>query len=124
MTRNHMNKTMILLFLTCALTVSSQAANLTSDQAKNHIGESATVCGIVASTHYAASSRGSPTFVNFDKPYPNNVFTILIWGEDLAKFNPKPSTWDGKRVCATGVITEYRGSAEIVAKSPGQITVH
>jgi len=86
-------------------------------------GENATVCGIVASTHYASSSRRAPTFVNLDKPYPNQPFTILIWGEDLAKFDPKPTTWDGKRVCATGTISSYQGRPEIVAKEPGQIRV-
>jgi len=35
------------------------------------------------------------------------VFTILIWGEDLSKFDPKPSSWDDKRVCPTGQITSY-----------------
>ncbi len=100
------------------------AANLTADQAKNHIGENATVCGVVSSTHYARGSRGNPTFVNLDKPYPDQLFTIVIWDEDLPKFSPRPSTWEGKRVCATGVISSYRGVPEIVAKSPGQITVH
>ncbi len=115
---------LLALFLLIALAGKpALAANLTADQAKNHVGENATVCGVVASTHYARGSRGNPTFVNLDKPYPNQVFTILIWGEDLAKFSPKPSTWDGKRVCVTGVITSYRGSPEIVAKTPEQITV-
>ncbi len=97
---------------------------LTAEEAKNHIGETATVCGAVAGVHYAAISRGNPTFVNLDKQYPNQPFTILIWGEDLAKFNPGPISWNGKRVCATGTITSYQGKPEIVAKSPGQITVH
>jgi hypothetical protein len=114
-------------FLICALLALSQAASaantLTADEAKNHIGETATVCGVVSGTHYAASSKGSPTFVNVGAPYPNQPFTILIWGEDLAKFSPKPSTWDGKRVCATGQITSYQGKPEIVAKAPVQITV-
>jgi hypothetical protein len=29
----------------------------------------------------------------------------------------------GKKVCATGTISEYRGSPEIVAKSQEQVTV-
>ncbi len=42
------------LFLLIALAgKTALAANLTADQAKNHIGENATVCGVVASTHYA-----------------------------------------------------------------------
>jgi DNA/RNA endonuclease YhcR with UshA esterase domain len=114
----------LLLSLCLIIAVGAFASStLTSDQAKDHIGERATVCGVVASNHYAASSRGNPTFVNLDKAYPTQVFTILIWGADLSKFSPRPSTWDGKRVCATGVITAYRGSPEIVAKSADQITV-
>lgn len=114
-------------FFLCTLLALSQAASaattLTADQAKEHIGETATVCGVVAGTHYAASSRGNPTFVNVGAPYPKQPFTILVWGEDLAKFDPKPSTWDGKRVCATGTITSYQGRPEIVAKAPGQVAV-
>lgn len=39
-------------------------------EAKEHVGEEATVCGRVVSTRYAATSRGSPTFLNFERPYP------------------------------------------------------
>jgi hypothetical protein len=45
------------------------------------------------------------------------VFTILIWGEDLSKFDPKPSSWDDKRVCPTGQITSYQARPEIIAKA-------
>ena len=96
-------------------------ATLTADEAKKHIGENATVCGVVASLHFAAHSRGTPTFVNLDKPYPNHVFTILIWGDDMPKFYPRLDSWVSKHVCATGKITSYRGVPEIVAKSPEQI---
>jgi hypothetical protein len=47
-------------------------------EAKDHFGESATVCGEVASTRYVASSKGQPTFLNLDKPYPNQIFTVVI----------------------------------------------
>lgn len=119
-----MKKTAIAFLLVAIASFGLTAATktLTPDEAKNHVGETATVCGIVASTHTASNSRGTPTFVNLDRPYPNQVFTILIWGEDLAKFSPKPNTWNGKKVCATGVIASYRGSPEIVAKAPEQIT--
>lgn len=120
-----LRKPLALLVVSIALLGASASASntLTADEAKNHIGETATVCGGVAGTHYAASSRGNPTFVNVGAPYPRQPFTILIWGEDLPKFNPKPATWDGKRVCATGQITSYQGRPEIVAKAPEQISV-
>jgi len=72
------------LFITL-LGEATTATKLTAEEAKNHIGEHATVCGLVASTHYAARSRSNPSFVNLDKSYPNHVVTIVIWGEDLAK---------------------------------------
>lgn len=45
-----------------------KARAITAAEAKNHIGETATACGKVASTKYAASSRGQPTFINLDEP--------------------------------------------------------
>src|SRR5712692_6092765 len=79
---------------------------LSASEAKDHIGETAAVCGDVASTHYAASTKGQPTFLNLDKPYPNQIFTVLIWGSNRSKFG-RPEC-DGKRICVAGKITEYR----------------
>jgi hypothetical protein len=31
-------------------------------------------------------SKGKPTFINFDKPYPNQDFTVMIWDDDWAGF--------------------------------------
>lgn len=72
----------IALYAASLCQAGTSAAPLTTDDAKKHIGENATVCGVVASSHYAGGSRGAPKFVNLDKPYPNQVFTILIWNED------------------------------------------
>jgi hypothetical protein len=55
--------------------------SLSAAEAKKHIGENATVCGLVVSAHFAANSRGEPTFLNLDEPYPNQIFTIVILGE-------------------------------------------
>jgi hypothetical protein len=95
----------------------------TADQAKSHIGERATVCGLVASAHYAASSKGQPTFLNLNKPYPNQIFTVLIWGSDRAKFGAPERDFTKKNICVTGTIEQFRGAAEIIARSPSQIAV-
>jgi hypothetical protein len=99
----------------------TDADNVTAAEAKSHIGERATVCGRVASTRYAASSRGQPTFINLDKPYPNQIFTVLIWGSDRPKFGRPEASYRDKSVCVTGTIKEYRGVPEIVAYGPEQI---
>jgi hypothetical protein len=97
-----------------------QAQSLTTAQAKAHEGESATVCGVVASERTAASSRGEPTFINLDSVYPNQVFTILVWGDDRKNVGELPRV--GSHVCAKGLITDYHGVPEVVVRSSGQLS--
>ena len=111
-----------ILWALALISIPALATTLTPSEAAKHVGESATVCGVVASVHTATSSKGSPTFVNLDKAYPNQLFTILIWGDDLGKFSPAPSSWNAKQVCVAGTITLYRNSPEIVARDAGQIS--
>ncbi|MGH8126486.1 MAG: hypothetical protein ACREPK_11645, partial [Rhodanobacteraceae bacterium] len=104
--------------LSCALTAmllnactAFGASGLSPQQAAQHIGETATVCGTIASSHYAADSDGQPTFINLGKPYPDPIFTIVIFGDYRSKFSTPPDSWTG-RVCATGRISEYHGKPE------------
>ena len=101
----------------------AQAGRLTSAEAKNHIGERATVCGNAVSAHYAARTKGNPTFLNLDEPYPRQIFTILIWGSGRPKFGEPENKFANKKVCVTGVIKDYRGKPEIVAEQPSQIEI-
>lgn len=107
-----------------ALTITANVQKaISAIEARNHIGQRATVCGNVASAHYAASSRGNPTFINLDKPYPNQVFTVLIWGSDRPRFGQPDQSLRGKHVCITGTIGSYRGTPEIIAQNPNEISV-
>lgn len=108
-----------LLFLTLSA-VSAGAQAISATQAKNHVGEKATVCGNVASERTATGSRGEPTFINLDAAYPNQVFTILIWGQDRRNVGTLPT--EGSHVCASGTIQEYRGVPELVVRSSGQLS--
>ena len=83
----------------------------------------ATLCSKVASTHYAKNSKGEPTFLNLDEPYPKEIFTILIWGSDRVKFGTPESEYKALQVCVTGKITSYRSVPEIVATERGQIEI-
>jgi antitoxin HicB len=47
----------------------------------------------VASTIFAAHSKGQPTFLNLDQPYPTHIFTALIWGSDRPKFGQPEETY-------------------------------
>jgi hypothetical protein len=98
-------------------------SKISAPEAKNHVGERTTVCGHVVSTHYAARTKGSPTFLNLDEPYPKQIFTIVIWGSDRAKFGDPEAKYASKRVCVTGSIKNYRGVPEVIADEPGQIEI-
>ncbi|MCI0626502.1 MAG: DNA-binding protein [Acidobacteria bacterium] len=102
---------------------SSAQKKLTAAEARNHVGEEATVCGVIASARYVASSRGQPTFLNLDKPYPSQIFTIVIWGRNRGKFGKPEVNYKDKRICIAGTIESFRGVAQTEAKEPSQITV-
>ncbi len=110
-------------FGTYGIAQTTKPPTITPDKAKEHIGETATVCGKVASTRYAAPLRGSPTFLNLDRPYPHHVFTVVIWGEDRSKFDKPEVTYRGQLICVTGKIGSYRGVPQIVVRDPKQIEV-
>jgi hypothetical protein len=112
-----------LLFLLVVSTASAQGGGLTAAKAKDHVGEKSTVCGKVVDSHYASHTRGQPTFLNLDERYPNQIFTIVIWGNDRQKFGDPEAKYREKQVCVTGMITSYKGVPEIAAKEPSQIEV-
>jgi DNA/RNA endonuclease YhcR with UshA esterase domain len=109
-----------LLCLTAVVPASAQK-KLTAIEAKEHYGETATVCGAVVSTRFADTATRQPTFLNLDRPYPNQVFTIVIWGDNRSKFGKPEDEYNGKRICVTGKITAYAGLPEIVAEDPKQL---
>ncbi len=117
-------RALLLLMMGTLLVFPVQAQKkLTAAEAKDHVGETATVCGEVVSTRYAASTKGQPTFLNLDKPYPNQIFTVVIWGNNRSKFGRPEIEYNEKRICVTGKITEYRGVPEVIADAPAQIAV-
>jgi hypothetical protein len=113
----------LILLVLClsTLALGQTTKTLAASEANQHIGEEATVCGLVASAHYAAGSRGGPTFLNLDKPYPAQIFTALIWRQDRPKFGSPEVVYANKHICVTGTIASYRGTAEIVVREKSQI---
>ena len=101
----------------------AQTEHLTAAEAKDHVGETATVCGRVASAHFAPETKGQPTFLNLDRAYPNAIFTIVIWGTDRPKFGRPIATYRDRNVCVSGKITSHRDIPEIVITTPGQIRI-
>jgi hypothetical protein len=87
-------------------------------------GRVATLKGRVASTNFAMSSNGSPTFLDVGNPYPDpNRLTVVIWIENRSAFGKPENRYAGRMICVRGLVTDYNGSPEIVARSPSQIAI-
>ena len=99
------------------------AANIPASAAKDHLNESATVCGKVVATRYLDQSASKITFLNFDKPYPDTPFTAVIQGENRAKFGEPEKIYLNKDLCVTGKIEEYNQKPQIVVTDPKQVKV-
>jgi len=89
------------------------------------VGKRVTVCGAVSGATYQPRTKGQPTFINFDKPFPNHTFVAVVWSEDRSKFSPSPEQQfsTGKNVCVTGSVEMYQGKPEIVVRTTDQIRV-
>ena len=98
------------------------AAPLSPENAAGHIGETATVCGVVASSKYEANAQSQPTLLDLGKPYPQAVFTAVIYGDNRQKFGTPETSLRSKRICVTGQISDYQGKPEIVLTEPSQLT--
>lgn len=96
-----------------------------SNEAKDHIGKAAEVCGVVASARLIQQIGGNPTFINFDQPNPNQTFTAVIWGENRSKWeSPPESIYPEKEICVTGRIESHEGTPQIEVIHPDQIKLN
>lgn len=78
-------------------------------QAKYHTGSKATVCGTVVSTKL--TSKASATFINLDKKFPDQIFTVTIWDDARRNFSYEPHIYlVDKQVCFTGYIKDNKGT--------------
>ena len=98
-----------------------QGQTITAAQAREHDGETATVCGVAQNEHTASTTRGKPTFIDLDSSFPYQIFSILVWDEDRPNVGELPRT--GSRVCVAGVINYYHGVPRIVVKNSGQFGI-
>ena len=77
---------------------------------------------MVASAKYEINAKSQPTLLDLGKSYPNAVFTVVVYGENRAKFGTPETGLRSKRICVTGKISDYHGKPEIVLTDPSQLT--
>ncbi len=85
-------------------------------EAPAHIGERASVRGRIIDVH--TTSHG--TVFDFCANYRTCPFSGVIFADDERKFGDL-SRYSGKTVALTGIISSYRGRAEIKLSDPSQL---
>ena len=86
------------------------------NDASAHIGERASVRGRLVDVY---TSAGGTVFLDFCKNYKSCPFSGVIFASDAANFG-NLSRYAGRMVTLTGVISSYRGRAEIKLRDPSQ----
>ncbi|MBC7440496.1 MAG: hypothetical protein H7250_11010 [Flavobacterium sp.] len=67
------------------------------------------VCVIGKVVSFKLASEGKNTnYINIDKPYPENVFTVVISNNYLEKLNIKIEDLKNKYIFIKGKITTYK----------------
>jgi len=89
----------------------------TPEQAKDHVGELATVRGKVFGVH--VSQKGD-VFMNIGAAHPNAPFTAVCFQQAIPTETLK--ALDGKTVSIKGKIKDYKGTIEIVLEKADQIS--
>ena len=91
--------------------------------ASQYYGQEVWVYGIVASVKRIESGT---VFLNFIRPYPEQVFTIMVDKKYAPLFDQRfGPQWErglvGQIVCVYGLVKEYQGKPEILPTDPTQL---
>ncbi|MCB9034416.1 MAG: DNA/RNA non-specific endonuclease [Chitinophagales bacterium] len=92
-------------------------------QAIDYIGKDACVCGKAVSVKTVENGKSNPTYINLDKSYPNQLFTVVIYGKNKGNFSYDFNTLKDKTICVSGKVGQYKGTPQIIANSEKQIEV-
>jgi hypothetical protein len=122
--KNNM-RLLILALLSLSFLFSMAQQELKPEELKDHIGDSVKVKGKIFGVRYFESAKNSPTLINVGGAYPNQVYTIVIFGEVRKKlgFAPEESKYTGGMAIVTGKVELYKDKPQIVITDPAQLQI-
>jgi len=101
-----------------AVAAPAAGAVYTPEQAKDHVGEEATVRGKVFGVHI---TQKGDAFMNIGAAHPDAPFTAVCFGGSIPA--ETLNAFDGKTVAIKGKIKDYKGKVEMVLDKAEQISV-
>jgi hypothetical protein len=116
-------KKLCLLLLSICLTQISFSQIVSIDSVAKYQGKTVTVCSKVQGI-FVSKGEKKTTFISFGNPYPNSIFTAVIFDADLPNFKYNPSEYlKDKNVCITGLIKIYNGKPEMILSDEDQLKI-
>ena len=83
--------------------------------------ERITVCGTVVSTKLSAKGN---VFLNLDKAFPNQIFTVTIFKDRKGNFSYAPEKeLMGKTICVEGKVSDFNGTPSMVLENEKAVKV-
>lgn len=99
-------------------------AHFNTVQAKQHMGSGReiTIVGKVVSSRY---SRTGNLWLNLDKKFPNQLFSVFIRKKDLINFSDDPQAeFDGQRIAVKGKVQDFNGTPTIILEREERIDLY
>jgi hypothetical protein len=109
----------LILFLAAflAITLPGLATDISPNLAANHIGQVATVWGVVSQVYVTKQNN---VFLNFGGVYPHHLFSAVVTKRRAPELLSDGAQWlkdlEGKEIGVTGEILIYAGKPEIVIR--------
>jgi DNA/RNA endonuclease YhcR with UshA esterase domain len=84
-----------------------------------------TVKGKIFNVRYLQSAKNTPTFINVGAAFPNQLLTIVIWGEVRKKlgYAPEEKPYANGVAVINGKVELYKGKPQIVISDPSQLRI-
>ncbi len=85
-------------------------------------GNKVTICGTVVSVY---KSRKGNIFLSIDKKFPNQIFTVTIFSNNVVNFSYKPKDFlQGKQIYVKGKISEFNGTPSMIIENENHIKLY
>ncbi len=108
----------------CITHCSFSQVKIKLEDAGKYVKDSITVCGRVAGIRFVEKSKNTPTFINIGASYPNQLLTVVIWGDVRKQFEIAPEVlFKDKEVCITGKVELYKEKLQIVIHQKEQLVI-
>ena len=101
------------------VTAQSNVVKIAAEDAGKYIGKKVIVCSMV----YGVKELPNINFINLGARFPDNPLTIVVFPDDKRNFKQGLGLYDGKNICVTGTIKEYKDKPEIIITKAQDISI-